>query len=139
MAEKRSTRSNFPSRYGGGWISAAQYVVEFQCEKKAKAEKRELFSLFWKHEEWAKYFRNQIAAANTLLKKYTVYEILAALKDKRAWKTTSLRAPWLVPVLDSYKGKFDVVIPLETINADNIITTHRPEVKANKSLLGKLK
>ena len=80
------------SRYGGGLVTPAQYITEFICEKKSTTD---LPEKFWKIHEWGRYFRNQVASANALLKIYSVKAILRAINDPRAKKIYSLRAPQL--------------------------------------------
>ena len=49
---------------------------------------------------WALYYRNQIATAHKLLIKYEPKAIINALKDNRAAKIYSLRAPHLIPIIE---------------------------------------
>ena len=59
----------FISRYSNNKeVSAAQYIVELICEKKAKFKKKDLHYRFWVNKEWSAYYRNQIATANKLVK-----------------------------------------------------------------------
>ena len=52
----------FISRYSNNKeVSAAQYIVELICEKKAKLEKKDLHYRFWLTKEWEKYYKNQIS------------------------------------------------------------------------------
>jgi hypothetical protein len=102
MAKKRSEKSNFQSNYGGGNISPAQYITEQICAKIAKKKGSELPPKFWVLPAWEKYFRQQIPAANKLLKKYPYQVIVVALRDKRMWWLESLRAKQFLPILDEY-------------------------------------
>ena len=100
MTSKRTSKSNYPSRYSpGGWVSAPQYITEFVCEKKAQADRKELPIKFWEIDEWKKYFRYQITIANQLLKDFSEEAVMAALRDNRCWKTYSLRSPFLQGII----------------------------------------
>jgi hypothetical protein len=100
MSKNRTDKSKYPSRYSpDGWVSAPQYITEFVCEKKAQKENKELPIKFWEISEWRKYFRYQITIANKLLKDFPEEAIIAALKDRRCWKTYSLRSPFLQSII----------------------------------------
>lgn len=89
------------SKYSNGkYVTPAQYITEIICENKAKQEKRDLFFKFWTSKEWSSYYRNQIATANKLVKKYNPQAIVRALKTIQASKIYSLRAPHLVSIIE---------------------------------------
>src|SRR5574343_468356 len=111
MAKERSEQSRFLSNFSDGqsYITAAQYVIECLCVLIAKREKKELKPYFWKDKYWAKVFRNQITAANKLLKEYPVEVILASIKDKRCWKLSSLRAQHILsPILEEKYKEYKI-------------------------------
>jgi len=94
----------YPSRYSNGkTVSAAQYITELICEHKATIEKLDLHYRFWTNKEWSKYYRDQIATANKLLKKYSAKAIIRALNDKKAERIYSLRAPHLLAIIDYHE------------------------------------
>ena len=94
MPKELTEKSCYESAYGGGAISPAQYLTEVICARISKRDNKELPVKFWNNPIWAKVFKQQIAAANSLLKKYLMKSIMDALaKEKTAY---SLRAPWLV-------------------------------------------
>jgi hypothetical protein len=86
-------------------VSPAQYITEIICENKAKKEKKDLHYRFWLNKEWANYFKNQIASANKLIKKYGDVAIVRALKNAKASRIYSLRAPYLIPIIEEEKKK----------------------------------
>jgi len=87
----------YPSKYSNGKsVSAAQYITEIICEKKAKLEKKDLHFRFWTNKQWAAFYRNQIATANALLKKYAETAVIRALSSPKSSKIYSLRAPSLI-------------------------------------------
>jgi hypothetical protein len=91
----------YPSKYSNGkMVSAAQYITEIVCEHKAKREKKDLHYRFWVDKSWSRFYRDQIATANKLLKQYSAKAICMALNDDRASNIYSLRAPHLIPIID---------------------------------------
>ena len=89
------------SKYSNGkTVSAAQYVTELVCENKAKKDKLDLHYRFWTTESWEKYYKDQIASANKLIKKYTAKAIISALRSHEGQKIYSLRAPFLIPIIE---------------------------------------
>jgi hypothetical protein len=109
MSKKQTKKSKYPSRYSPEkFVHAAQYITEVICEKKAQIDKKELPIKFWELDEWRKFYKYQITLANKLLKKYGEHSIIAALKDKRMWRTYSLRNPFLENVIKEYKAKQNI-------------------------------
>jgi hypothetical protein len=91
----------YPSKYSNGKdVSAAQYITEIICEKKAKREGKDLHYRFWVNKEWAVFYRNQIASANKLVKKHNELAIIKALNNPKTEKIYSLRAPHLIPIIE---------------------------------------
>lgn len=94
------TKLKFPSKYSNGkQVSAAQYITEIICEKKAKLDKKDLHYRFWVSPEWAAYYRNQIATAYKLIKEFDAICIVKALNSKNGEKIYSLRAPHLIDLI----------------------------------------
>lgn len=122
-------------------VSAAQYITELICEHKAKKDKKDLHFRFWLNKTWERFFRDQIATANKLLKKYSAKAIIKALVSEEAIKIYSLRAPHLIPIIE----QFEELCSKEqnTPTAANIVRNEISEFqhrKSNtKSILSKLK
>lgn len=94
----------FISKYSNNKeVSAAQYITEIICEKKAKIDKKDLHYKFWLNKEWASFYRNQISTANKLVKKYNPVAIVKALQDTKTAYTYSLRAPRLISIIEQYE------------------------------------
>lgn len=109
----------YPSKYSNGKeVSAAQYITEIICEKKAKLNKKDLHYRFWLNKEWARFFRDQIATANKLLQTYDPMAIIKALNNIKAERIFSLRAPHLKPIIDQEQAKIDSFVPADTSNID---------------------
>lgn len=89
------------SKYSNGKsVSDAQYITEIICEHKARRDKKDLHYRFWLNKEWEKFYRNQIASANSLLKKYDAKAIVSALNNPKTANTYSLRSPYLIPIIE---------------------------------------
>lgn len=120
-------------------VTAAQYITEIICENKARKDGKDLHFRFWTNKEWASYYRNQIATANKLVAKYPEKAIVNALKNKKAEKIYSLRAPHLIAIIEQE------VLALESINTELSKEYSRTEVKSFKqnnnhnNILSKLK
>jgi hypothetical protein len=131
----------YPSRYSNGkTVSAAQYITELICEHKARIEKLDLHYRFWTNKEWSKYYRDQIATANKLLKKYTPKAIVRALNDKKAEKIYSLRAPHLIAIIEHH----EMLAQSENKNMTDTIDRSddkkfRQPIKNKNNILSKLK
>lgn len=97
------------SKYSNGkQVSAAQYITEIICENKAKMEKKDLHFRFWQTSTyWQKFYKNQIATANKLLKIHKPQAIIAALKDKKGQRIFSLRAPHLKAIIEHHEQLLD--------------------------------
>ena len=86
-------------------VSAAQYITELICERKAVKDKKDLHYRFWLSPEWEKYFKNQIGSANKLLKTYADKAIVNALLTSKGKTIYSLRAPHLIAIIEQEEKK----------------------------------
>jgi hypothetical protein len=106
MAEHQTQASCFQSRFGGGNITPANYIVEIICERLALKEG--LSSLpfkFWSTTKWKKVYMQQLLIATGLLKMYSPTAIIAGLK--RNPKCYSLRATWLDDCFKEEQEKYE--------------------------------
>lgn len=95
------SQNKYPSKYSNGKeVSAAQFITEMICERKALINKTDLHYKFWLQKNWANFFRNQIASAHKLLGKYSDKAIIKALQSDAGKKIYSLRAPHLPPIIE---------------------------------------
>lgn len=100
----------YPSKYSNGKeVSAAQYITEVICEKKAQYERKDLHYRFWVSKEWSAYYRNQIASAHKLLKQFSETAIVKALYHDKASRIYSLRAPHLLPIIQEEQDRLDAM------------------------------
>ena len=134
------SQKQYPSKYSNGkQVSAAQYITEIICENKAKLNKQDLHYRFWTNKEWEKFYKDQIASANKLLKKYSDTAIVRALNSSKAQKIYSLRAPFLIPIIEAEEQIF------QSENKELSLDLNRPDkvvfgtFKKQRNIISKLK
>ena len=121
-------------------VTAAQFITEMICEKKAEMDKEDLHFRFWLAKKWVMFFRNQIATANQLVKDYDPVAIVRALKNKKANKIYSLRAPFLKPIIEEELENIEKENKeLKIVLHRNKEATHREHNNKQNSILSKLK
>jgi hypothetical protein len=130
----------YPSRYSNEkFVSAAQYITEMICEKKAKIDKEDLHHRFWTNKKWSSFFRNQIATANKLVSKYGEKAVIRALKNPKTERMYSLRAPYLLPIIEQEAeivSKENSALTKNLERKENI--SHRQSGNNPKNILSKL-
>jgi hypothetical protein len=129
------------SKYSNGKaVSPAQYITELICENRAKQRGDDLHYRFWLNKTWEAYYRNQIASAHKLLTKYSPEAVIAALKSIEAKKIYSLRAPHLIPIIESQDKLLKSQNTNMTILPDRKINkTFESSQSKSKNVLSKLK
>jgi hypothetical protein len=131
----------YPSKYSNGKeVSAAQFLTETICERKAFILKEDLHYRFWVHQKWAAFYKNQIGSAHKLLKIYSCKAILRALSTNEGKKIYSLRAPHLIAMIENQEH----LIKNENISLTKEISRNEDvkfgsNTKINKSIISKLK
>lgn len=101
-----SSACSFPSRYGGGYITASNYITEVMCERLAlKDGVGSLPHKFWNTPKWKKIYFQQLLIANSFLKMYSPTAILNTLR--RNPKCYSLRARWIDDQLKNEQDELD--------------------------------
>ncbi len=134
--------NKYPSKYSNGkMVSAAQYITEIICEKKAKLTGQDLHYRFWTNKKWSVYYRNQIGSANKLLEKYSETAIVKALNTKEAAKIYSLRAPHLLPIIEQQQTILETQNKSLSIEFDRKAnkTFKASDATSKKGILSKLK
>lgn len=134
--------SNYPSRYSPNKnVTAAQYILELICEKKAKTQQKDLPIKFWNLPEWKKYFKTQLRKCHSLLKKYDERAIISALKDRRAKKIFSLHAPWLDDIIKEHDNKIKLERTKEKIvrTSSKSASFRKNTFVAKKNIISKLR
>jgi hypothetical protein len=137
MAEKRSDNSKYESRYGGGWITPAQFLAEVMCERTAKSQGNELPPKFWNLSRWKKEFLKQLTLANKLVNKYDPSLISKALRSPQGKKIFSLGAKWLKDILEKESFKIKKV-NVEKVEEVNKLPTRQNYI-SKKSIYSRLK
>lgn len=105
-----SPKSNFKSRFAPGeYVSAAQYLAENMCDRKARSKGTALPARFWKVDGsiWKREFLQQVRHANALLKAYSVEAIIRALRTKEGKRIYSFGATWLDPIIKAEQEALD--------------------------------
>lgn len=134
--------NKFISKYSNGKaVSAAQFITEMVCEHKAVLEKKDLHYRFWTNKEWAQFYRSQIGTANKLLKKYDAKAIIKALKNTKARKIYSLRAPHLIPIIEQEQILLDQQEDVEVDYTDTrkINNSKFRKNKSSNSIISKIR
>lgn len=135
-----SNTIKYLSKYSNGkTVSAAQYITELICENKAIQDKLDLHYKFWLDKKWANYYKNQIASSHKLLKKYHPTAIINAIKNPKAKKIYSLRAPHLVGIIEYEQEKLNSIQNSKPVSINRSTTQEFRKVESKKSILSKLK
>jgi len=128
------------SKYSNGkTVSAAQYITELVCENKAKKDKLDLHYRFWTTAVWEKYYKDQIASSYRLIKKYSAKAIVAALRSHEGQKIYSLRAPFLLPIIESKEKSIANENKELTIDLDRTDKTTFRKTLPKNNIISKLK
>jgi hypothetical protein len=130
----------YPSRYSNGKeVSAAQYITEIICEKKAKMDKEDLHYRFWTNKKWSRFFRDQIATANKLIDEFGEKAIIRALNNSKTDRIYSLRAPHLKDIILEQKSVLEqenTELSQNLVRKEDVV--YRSNVGNKKSILSKL-
>jgi hypothetical protein len=130
----------YPSRYSNGKeVSAAQYITEIICEKKAKMDKEDLHYRFWTNKKWSRFFRDQIATANKLIDEFGEKAIIRALNNTKTDRIYSLRAPHLKGIILEQKSVLEqenTELSQNLVRKEDVI--YRSNIGNKKSILSKL-
>ena len=94
----------YESLYGKGQCTAAQYIGELMCQRRAASLKRDLPSQFWEFKEWRNFLVYQITLANKLLKVYNEECVFSGLRDVK-W-AYSLKTKKLIDAIIAHQLKY---------------------------------
>lgn len=146
MPEKRSEKSTYLSRYGGGYVSPAQFLAEFMCARQAARQGKSLPLRFWTLPAWEREFRNQLRLANGLLKLYLPEAVSLVLRSKQGRNVYSLGAKWIDPAVAAEDARLRALAALAVPEAERepaepprAPEPPRPAFVATKSPLSRLK
>jgi len=135
-----SNSNKYISKYSNNkTVSAAQYITELICERKALRDKKDLHYRFWLSKEWAAFFRNQIGTAHKLLKKYPDKAIVNALLTNQGKKIYSLRAPHLSAIIEEENKKLAAQNTKLTKKVDRKKDISYSKNKSKKGIISQLK
>lgn len=145
MVKERSESCCYQSNFGGGFVTAPQYLIECLCFLVARKDKIQLVNRFWTQPRWAKHFRWQVKPVNELLKIYSSEVILDALRDRRCWNIASFgNKSKLLPIIQEKQivcdTKMQRIMQLETpICGDTTSKPRPPNKMSKKSIFSMLK
>jgi len=132
MPDQRSDKSPFESRFGGGWVSAGQFLAEGMVAKQARTKKVDLPQKFWSKDPWKRDFMLQLRYANSLLKLYSANAIIRVLRSPAGKKAFSLGAKWLDPLFAAEHEKLEreaarrQETPVEPVPETKAVTNEKP-------------
>jgi len=86
-------------------ITAAQYIIELLCEKKAQFDGYELPLKFWTLPEWKAFFKKNLRKVHSLLKKYDVRAIINALNSPLMKNRYSIFSKYLENIIQQEEKK----------------------------------
>lgn len=102
-----SLMKSYKSTHSFHDVSPAQYLAEVMCMRVAKKNKETLPVKFWNEPKWKMQYKQQIVAANSLLKIYEPDAIIAAVNRKDSQWIYSLRYPGLNQKILEEKDRLD--------------------------------
>jgi hypothetical protein len=133
MAAKRTEASSYPSRFGGGHVTIAQYITEYLCENIARSKKKELPQKFWEIEEWATFFKAQIVLLNRQILPYVhPRAVVKALKDGRAWGLNSFGGFLKVPKWTALLREHNLAVLKEVEREESLEAVEAPDATKQK-------
>lgn len=104
MSEQQTTTKKYQSHYSHNvWITAAQYIGEIMCERRALSLKRDLPNNFWNLPEWKRWYKYQVFLAGKLLQKYKAEAIINTLISPDFKFVYSLKFKKLITAIKNYK------------------------------------
>lgn len=127
MAKERSEKCCYESRFGGGWITAENYLAENMVARKARSKGQSLPQRFWEDAYWRKEMLAQIRHAASLLKEFSIEAILSALRhsDAKYIYSLGLRST-LVPLIRKSQALLDYQTGLPATQVEDINIRQKP-------------
>ena len=145
MAKNRSEKACFQSKFGGGWITAPQFLAEIMCERFAQSQGDHLSERFWDDSYWLKKFTQQATQASVFLKEYDIDVILKALAhpDLKRVYSFGLKSAF-EPILKRTKWKMEQAKPVvkqDTEIPEPVNTNEKPRQPFSRkgNMLNKLR
>lgn len=117
------------SELDGRECGPAQIITELILINDAKKSNSVLPSKYWMQYPWSVRYKQQIVAANTLLKVYDPQAIINALRSKETKWITSLRVKKLQEYIQIEQDKLSVLQPTVDIKAIEVVKSNVNEYK----------
>lgn len=122
MSKIQTDKSRYPSLYSPSqYITAAQYILELLCEKKAEFEGTRLPIKFWQFPKWSKFFRRNLRQTHKLLKQYDESAIINAVKSPKFKNRYSIFTPYFLSLVE----KEQVTLNKQTVELSDNYSTKR--------------
>ncbi len=142
MSNQPTDKSKYPSRYSPkAYVTAAQYIIELVCEKKAKFDRTELPIQFWKLAQWRNFFMRNLRQTHKLLKGFDAKAIINALNLQQFSNSYSIFTERFLGLVEQEQGRLDEQLKIEVVkeevNRNTIDNKIRPSV-VKPNLLSKL-
>ena len=142
MGKERTEKSRYQSRYSPDkYVTAAQYIIELVCEKKATFDKTVLPIKFWNLPQWAGFFKCNLRKVHQLLKKFDEKAIIRALNLPQFNNSYSIFTDRFMGLVEQEQGRLDQQSKIEVVqkdvNRNTINSKPRPQKKVD-TLLTKL-
>jgi HSP90 family molecular chaperone len=135
---KKTKKSRYKSKYSPNkYVTAAQYIIELLCEKKAKFLNKQLPMKFWAKKEWAKYFQKNLRQVHKLLEFYNEEAIIAALNSMEADRRYSIFTEEMKRLIEKEQQKIDVLKEIETTPAGPSTVGYVPGPKFSNDTVSK--
>ena len=106
MTNKKKTQI-FQSKYGGGNVTPAQYIIELICTKKAfmSKSKQTLSHKFWSDPEWATFFKRSLRQVHKILRSYEALAVVGALNDPKSGMKWSLYSEFMINLIKEHSKR----------------------------------
>jgi len=142
MSSKQTSKSRYKSRYSpDAYVTAAQYIIELVCEKKAKFDSTELPIKFWNLPAWRTFFTKNLRRVHKLLREFDEKAVINALNLKCFGNSYSIFTERFLDLVTQEQGKIDQLVVQQVspqeINRNTVDSKPRPH-KIKPNLLTKL-
>lgn len=132
---------NYQSPSTGESCTPSQLIAEIMVTREIRKKEKCVPFKFWNNEPWKKKFKQQIIAANSMLKLYEPAAILAALARKECSWQYSLRANGIADVIEEEQNK--IFLQRKSIEESTKVETNdtlsfRPIISGQKSKKSRL-
>lgn len=131
--------AKYPSLYSPKEVTAAQFIIELICQRKAQADGKSLSMKFWNHPDWSKFYRSQLRKCHTLIKKYGEGAVIAAIRDEKKTKyCRTLFSAYFESIVEEKQKELSKKPKTEVQTFDRPTRFEKPKNRSKKGILSKL-